>query len=242
MSPASQISVNRLMSDSAWACTRAAPDAGRDAPPSRRAAPASWTTAAAKIPAYTMRIPAATAEMGLLTGRNTQYSARAATTSSATTRNRQAMPAEQSLVRHDVLGRPGGVAGRDAPVDREVVAEARQGGHEQQRDPGDEAGLADLPAGIRPLLEGRRRRVIGVAPAGWSGSVVRHRGPLSGGGVRRSQETAGPARHTTYAYDVSYTYTVSLSRLSPRGAADTAQNRSPQCPRRPMPCQRPASP
>ena len=56
----------------------------------------SWTTATAKIPAYTMRIPAATAEMGLLTGRNTQYSARAATTSSTMTRNRLAMPARNN--------------------------------------------------------------------------------------------------------------------------------------------------
>ena len=34
--------------------------------------------------------------MGLLTGLNTRYSARAATTSSAMTRNRQAMPARNN--------------------------------------------------------------------------------------------------------------------------------------------------
>ena len=56
----------------------------------------SWKTATVKIPAYTMRSPAATAEMGLLTGRNTRYSPRAATTSSAMTRNRLAMPARNN--------------------------------------------------------------------------------------------------------------------------------------------------
>jgi hypothetical protein len=95
---------------------------------------------------------------------------------------------EQSLVRHDVLGGPGGIAGRDEPVDREIVAEACQGRHEQQRNPGDEAGLADRLARIRLLLEGRRR-IISVVPDGRFRSAVRHRGsPFRGmacGGATR---------------------------------------------------------
>ena len=49
--------------------------------------------------------------------------------------------------------------------------------------------LRTCQLGATPLMEGRRR-VIGLVPAGHSADVVRHRGPLSGGGAR---PRAGPA-------------------------------------------------
>jgi hypothetical protein len=83
--------------DSARACSCAGVNTDREgSAPIRCTALTSWLIATRKTPVYTSLNRAASRETPRLTGLKTRYSAQAATTSSATTRNRLTMPSRNT--------------------------------------------------------------------------------------------------------------------------------------------------